>query len=546
MEHTSVYCKDNRVYLDFEIKSIDEETHRIVGYATTEAIDFYNEIVPREAISKALKDYARWANVREAHNPLLGGAGVARILEMDEKGLWLEAEIVDGEVWKKIVKGVYKAFSIGFQKIKDKIVAGIKKIIELVLIEISVCDRPANLETAFVIARRSLDGLEGIESLEELERLETDPDVLFLDVVEQSLKHLQGFDFQIVGGITQGMSTHDIDIICEDPFVQGLIIDGLPPGYAERVHFVQEISGLAAQIFKLIPPTKPLKSGVSSNEFFDINNFNQLKGEYYVEPKYDGVRAQIHRQDKKVVIFTDEGNHIEEKFPNLVQNALAYKSTPFILDGEIVKYRGRVRLGHEDVVAYINRKNPPPEDYHFRFKLFDMMKVGEDDLTNRPLSERKKALADGFPDGSHIHNVKYETVKGEELVKTIRRVASEEGAMVKSLTGKYRDGSSWFKWKRQQEIDALVTKKETKEAGTFIYTCAIGTRQKPIEIGKTYATKVEAEEGDIIRVTVDHVSKTAEGYSWYAPKVLGKRSDKKEPDPIAVVERLAKMRKKGA
>ena len=47
----------------------------------------------REALEAALPDYMRFANIREMHQP--SAVGVATEAEMDERGLYLAAHIVD-------------------------------------------------------------------------------------------------------------------------------------------------------------------------------------------------------------------------------------------------------------------------------------------------------------------------------------------------------------------------------------------------------------------------------------------------------------------
>jgi len=53
---------------------------------------------------------------------------------------------------------------------------------------------------------------------------------------------------------------------------------------------------------------------------------------------------------------------------------------------------------------------------------------------------------------------------------------------------------------------------------------------------------VKAKVGDIITVSVDHVTKKGDGtWGWYAPKVKELRDDKNQPDPVSVLQRIADM-----
>jgi HK97 family phage prohead protease len=130
------------------IAKIDEAQHMVFGYASTEALDSQGEIVKREALEAALPDYMRFANIREMHQP--SAVGVATEAEMDERGLYLAARIVDPVAWEKVIAGVYKGFSIGGSVVQrdtaqKHVITGVK------LSEISLVDRPANPEAVFTM-----------------------------------------------------------------------------------------------------------------------------------------------------------------------------------------------------------------------------------------------------------------------------------------------------------------------------------------------------------------------------------------------------------
>jgi HK97 family phage prohead protease len=138
------------------IAKIDEAQHMVFGYASTEALDSQGEIVKREALEAALPDYMRFANIREMHQP--SAIGVATEAEMDERGLYLAARIVDPTAWEKVTAGVYKGFSIGGSvvardKVQKHVITGVK------LSEISLVDRPANPEAVFTMYKADDAGL---------------------------------------------------------------------------------------------------------------------------------------------------------------------------------------------------------------------------------------------------------------------------------------------------------------------------------------------------------------------------------------------------
>lgn len=135
-----------------EITKIDRERRMVFGYASTEALDSQGEVVRKEAIEAALPDYMRFANIREMHQP--SAVGVAKEAEIDDKGLYLAARIVDDEAWRKVTEGVYKGFSIGGRvtqrdAVQKHVITGVE------LLEISLVDRPANPEAVIELYKAS-------------------------------------------------------------------------------------------------------------------------------------------------------------------------------------------------------------------------------------------------------------------------------------------------------------------------------------------------------------------------------------------------------
>jgi phage head maturation protease len=133
------------------IMKMDKDNRTVSGYASTPSKDSDGEIITLEAVKKALPDYMAWGNIREMHQ--LSAVGTAEEANIDKRGLYLTAKIVDDEAWKKCQSGVYKGFSIGGRKLgKDG-----NKITAIDMTEISVVDRPANSDCSFALAKREKD-----------------------------------------------------------------------------------------------------------------------------------------------------------------------------------------------------------------------------------------------------------------------------------------------------------------------------------------------------------------------------------------------------
>jgi HK97 family phage prohead protease len=129
-----------------EFAKVNKTERTVSGYASTDAVDEAGEVILKSAIEEALADYMKFANIREMHEA--SAVGVAVEANMDAKGLYIVAKVVDRDAWEKVEHGVYKGFSIGGKVIKRS--DSDRKIIEkLRLCEISLVDRPCNPDAVF-------------------------------------------------------------------------------------------------------------------------------------------------------------------------------------------------------------------------------------------------------------------------------------------------------------------------------------------------------------------------------------------------------------
>lgn len=144
----------------------DDDQRLVYGYASTESRDNQGEIIKAEAIKEALTDYMTFANIREMHQPK--AAGICESAELNEKGLYICAKIVDDDAWEKVKTGVYKGFSVGGQSISkaDKVITKMR------MTEISLVDRPCNPECVIDIWKtdETTPTNEGVETVSVLQK----------------------------------------------------------------------------------------------------------------------------------------------------------------------------------------------------------------------------------------------------------------------------------------------------------------------------------------------------------------------------------------
>lgn len=139
----------------FKVASDDE---RIVeGYASTNDLDEYRDIIDPKAFEASLSRYMQYPGMVCLNHDWMNQVGKAQDCRIDSKGLWCRLQISAAEpgLWTKIKEGVYRAFSIAGRIVKSEYddENKIRRITELVLYEISIVGLPANRQARIELAR---------------------------------------------------------------------------------------------------------------------------------------------------------------------------------------------------------------------------------------------------------------------------------------------------------------------------------------------------------------------------------------------------------
>lgn len=152
-------------------------------------------------------------------------------------------------------------------------------------------------------------------------------------------------------------------------------------------------------------------------------------GEAIVQPKYDGLRAQVHvLADGEVKIFSRNLESLTDMFPDLIAYFKTQGAKSMILDGEIIGYdestesflpfqetsQRRRKYGVEEAAVEIPIK----------YFAFDLLAYEGRDLTNVPLAERLGQLeqfvarSSNFDSTSDANSTKTHSTSGQMVAKT--------------------------------------------------------------------------------------------------------------------------------
>ncbi len=356
-----------------------------------------------------------------------------------------------------------------------------------------------------------------------------------------------------------------------------------------------ELEGVSMRLFH------PLKFMLATAAADLADIARTMPEEFYVEDKFDGIRAQAHAQAGRVALYTRTLDEVTHRFPELVAplNAL---STDAVLDGEIVPVRGANILPFSELQKRLGRKTVSDEllaQTPVAFIAYDVLYAAGRVLIDESFAERRRVLesliAHGDGDGNSSSNDDHgaASLSALRLSKAKRvtdvsvldaefdaaRARGNEGLMLKDPRSSYKPGKrgrEWLKLKRAlATLDVVVTSVEVghgkRRELLSDYTFAVRRSEEDPEllnIGKAYSGLTDAELAEltvwfkahtvqefahgrvrvvepliVLEVTFDRVQESKRhkgGFALRFPRILRLREDKSpaEIDTLEAVRRL--------
>ena len=251
------------------------------------------------------------------------------------------------------------------------------------------------------------------------------------------------------------------------------------------------------------------------NRFIEVadrdRSGSSISGTVYVEDKFDGIRAQLHRSGDRVEIFSRDLRRITGQFPELVDQAMKF-GPELIADGEIIAFDEKRRLTFFDLQRRLGRKEHTADlfagaaaDVPVAFVIFDLLWVNGHSLLKTPLRERREQLGTiTLPPQFQRANVTPARSAAEiEQIFQDARQRLNEGLMIKDAESFYLPGSRgmfWFKLKRElATLDVVVVAAELghgkRNSVLSDYTFAVRdeTTGELLPIGKAYSGLTDVE-----------------------------------------------------
>jgi DNA ligase-1 len=176
-------------------------------------------------------------------------------------------------------------------------------------------------------------------------------------------------------------------------------------------------------------------------------------GKVGVQPKYDGIRVQIHKNGSRVRVFSRNLEDFSLMFVELVEAAKKLEDRTLILDGEAISYNPESEEYRPFQQTASRRRVHGIEEAAASLPLvafvFDVLYRNGKDLTPLPY-EQRYALLDDVLDGSKVLVPAPVTTtdSAEELTKMLLDNISKglEGVVVKRMDSPYQAGARNFNW----------------------------------------------------------------------------------------------------
>jgi len=264
-------------------------------------------------------------------------------------------------------------------------------------------------------------------------------------------------------------------------------------------------------------PSKPI-AFMLADTLSRIDSLKEYPKPLIVEYKYDGVRAQVHKYNSNVKIFSRGLEDISKQFPEIVEEVKSIITNDAVLDGEIVAFKdGKMlafnilqrRLGRKDY--YDNDDSNLKDIIEVKYIAFDILYYNGEILLKEPLIKRKELLSKAISINGNNKKVEvawYTLVYDEQMIHNMLKESIDkgyEGLMIKDPSSYYRAGKRgkyWLKLKgRRDTVDAVIVAAEYghgKRAGLLSdYTFAVRDSDSLKVIGKAYTGLSDEEIRDL-------------------------------------------------
>ncbi len=233
---------------------------------------------------------------------------------------------------------------------------------------------------------------------------------------------------------------------------------------------------------------------------------------FWVEDKYDGIRAQLHRRADRVEIYTRDLKRVSDQFDEISTRARALRES-VIFDGEIIAFERGRKLTFFDLQKRLGRKTSADfflgGDIPVLYVAFDLLWIEGRSLLKEPLRTRRELLERvELPTGfQHIAIGRVASPGDIEAAFQEARKRGNEGLIIKNAESLYtpgRRGIAWMKLKKElATLDVVVVGaefghgKRSQVLSDYTFAVRDSGTNRLLPIGKAYSGLTDVEIAEL-------------------------------------------------
>lgn len=292
---------------------------------------------------------------------------------------------------------------------------------------------------------------------------------------------------------------------------------------------INGIDGLRRTTLSLFRPIRPMLAEIC----YSIREaLRELGSIVAFEYKYDGVRIQVHKKNKKVRTYTRRLSDITEGIPELVEIVLDnIKCDEIILDGELVGYIDNKPVRFQDLMRRFRREKLSKDlgSMNLLPYFFDVLYYNGRVLTDISYENRWGILEKVVDEGILANRI---VTKDMNAAKDFLKRAEEEGhegLMAKRLDSIYTPGvraKTWLKIKKAITIDLVIVGAEwghgrrSRWLSNYYLAVWNDSNDEFLVVGKTFKGLTDEEFEEMTKRLLKLKVGETERVIWVKPKIV--------------------------
>ncbi|MDQ2846176.1 MAG: ATP-dependent DNA ligase [Actinomycetota bacterium] len=213
---------------------------------------------------------------------------------------------------------------------------------------------------------------------------------------------------------------------------------------------------------------------------------DSISGGYAYEPKWDGFRCLVFRDGDDVELGSRGAKPLTRYFPELVAAVKQHLPERIALDCEVVVRSGQAGAERLDWEALSQRIHPADSrvrklavETPAEIIVFDLLALGDDDLTSQPFQDRRAQLEGVFAARSagspiHLTRITTDAALAQDWFERFEG-AGLDGVVAKPLQQPYQPGKrAMVKVKHSRTAEAVVTGYRIHKSGQGVGSLLLG------------------------------------------------------------------------